>query len=686
MSRIEIKKKNFFISFQIKDDGIIYIEQFTSGNIEKAREAFPLIQIHASGYNQNDHHARKHTGSEPGSSLHYASHRCYETHFGTKLEISLKGDSIRATWHMQHFEGLSSVRIWSEILNDSSEALGLEYVSSLALFTLNSTSWEKNSILHIPHNNWYGEAQWKSSTLPELGLEKVNQFSLDRISIDNTGTWSTIGHLPCAVFEDSGSNSSLFWQIEHNGSWQWEIGDYQDHLYLQVSGPTENESSWWKALQPGERFISVPVGVSLVKGGLQDALKEANRYRRKSLRSHQDNVTLPVIFNDYMNCLSGDPTTQKLLPLIDAAAEAGCEYFCIDCGWYSDGPWWDGVGEWLPSLIRFPGGIREPIDYILSKGMKPGLWLEIEVMGIACPLAAQLPEECFFLRHGKRVIDHQRYQLDFRHPLVQEHADRVMARLVNEYGVHYIKMDYNINAGSGTEYQADSFGDGLLHHNRAYLAWLKKTFDRYPQLIIENCGSGGLRMDYALLQYHSIQSVTDQTNYRLMATIAAAAASAITPEQAAIWSYPLREGDKEEVVMNMVNCMLLRIHQSGHLTELSHERLSLIKEGIALYKTYRKHIPLMDPCWPLGMPSFSSPWLAFGLHTKNEMWLALWRMDTEQETITLPLPLFIDENTTLNCAYPHFDSSSYTLNTQNNCAEITLHKKYTARLFHLNTE
>ena len=43
----------------------------------------------------------------------------------------------------------------------------------------------------------------------------------------------------------------------------------------------------------------------------------------------------PVIFNDYMNCLFGDPTTDKLIPLIDAAAEAGCEYYCIDCGWYS---------------------------------------------------------------------------------------------------------------------------------------------------------------------------------------------------------------------------------------------------------------------------------------------------------------------------------------------------------------
>ena len=77
-------------------------------------------------------------------------------------------------------------------------------------------------------------------------------------------------------------------------------------------------------------------------------------------------------YNDYMNCLYGDPTTEKLIPLIDAAAEAGCEYFCIDAGWYADGIWWDEVGEWKPSSVRFPKGIIEPINHILEKGMIPG--------------------------------------------------------------------------------------------------------------------------------------------------------------------------------------------------------------------------------------------------------------------------------------------------------------------------
>lgn len=100
----------------------------------------------------------------------------------------------------------------------------------------------------------------------------------------------------------------------------------------------------------------------------------------------------------------GRPYDRKELPLIDKAKEAGCEYFCVDCGWYSAGFWWDGVGEWLPSKERFPGGLKEVMDYIRSKGMVPGVWLELEVMGIKCPKADKVPDDWYFMRHGKRFM------------------------------------------------------------------------------------------------------------------------------------------------------------------------------------------------------------------------------------------------------------------------------------------
>ena len=60
----------------------------------------------------------------------------------------------------------------------------------------------------------------------------------------------------------------------------------------------------------------------------------------------------------------------------------GCEYYVIDAGWYAPGEWWDSVGEWQQCYERFPNGIEEVTNYIREKGMVPGVWLELEVMGI----------------------------------------------------------------------------------------------------------------------------------------------------------------------------------------------------------------------------------------------------------------------------------------------------------------
>ena len=56
-----------------------------------------------------------------------------------------------------------------------------------------------------------------------------------------------------------------------------------------------------------------------------------------------------------MNCLWGDPTEAKELPMIAAAAKAGCEYFVIDAGWYAD-----LHEDWSPDYRRM-GTLCEPV-------------------------------------------------------------------------------------------------------------------------------------------------------------------------------------------------------------------------------------------------------------------------------------------------------------------------------------
>jgi len=341
-----------------------------------------------------------------------------------------------------------------------------------------------------------------------------------------------------------------------------------------------------------------------------------------------------------MNCLWGDPTEEKELPLIAAAAKAGCEYFVIDAGWYADinEDWSPTIGSWQPSSSRWPHGLKFVLDQIRKNGMIPGLWLEPEVAG-AKSLLAQKPDTWFFMRHGKRVLKNSRFLLDFRNPEVRQYLDRVIARLVNEYGVGYIKMDYNVDSLQGTELNAESFGQGLLEHNRAHLAWLESILTRYSDLVIENCGSGGGRMDYAMLSGLQLQSMTDQEDYLKLPAILVGSSAAVLPEQLAIWSYPLAKADADQASFNMVTAMMCRIHQSGRLDALSDQAWKQVAEGIRIYKeVIRKNIPEAAPFYPLGTSDLTNreaP-IALGMRSPQQTLIGVWRIDGPANT-RLPL-------------------------------------------------
>ena len=672
-------------------------------------EAFQLVQVSLAGYNRPyEKHGNKHIVTAPGCFLTYVGMDDEINKIGRKLTIYQKDyevTHVRVETVMQFYKGTSVVSMYNTIINDGDEVQTLEYISSFC-YTGIEKEGDSNSDskmrVRVPYNGWQKEMSIKDYSFGDVGLAQtqpgVYQRTSQVLEITNTGNWSTKKYLPLGYIENKEAHSSLFWQIEHNGSWHYEIGDQNTHFYVCVSGPTEVQSHWFKHLAKGESFTTVPVAVGVAGDCFEEALGELTKYRRLIRRPNEDNENLPVIFNDYMNCLFGDPTTERELPLIDAAAECGCEYYVIDAGWYSSGEWWDSVGEWQESLERFPNGIKEVTEYIKKKGMVPGVWLELEVMGINCEKAKSVPDDWFFVRHGKKVYDRSRYQLDFRNPSVIEHVNEVIDRVVNEYGVGYIKMDYNIEPGIGTEINSDSFGQGLLEHEKAYLNWLDGVFKKYPDLVVENCSSGGLRIDYALLSRYSIQSTSDQEDYRNYATIAANSAAGVTPEQAAIWSYPMLQGNIEEVIYNMINAMLLRIHQSGHLAELPKERVQLVKEGIECYKSIRKDIKRSIPFLPLDIADNEDLWVCGGIQVDNKAYLAVWKREMEgknnhrrtllgqncsDNTLTIPLDRlpFAKDGVKVSCIYPSNEPVQFDVHD----LELTVcfEKPVMARLFEI---
>ncbi|MFD2331651.1 glycoside hydrolase family 36 protein [Cohnella sp. GCM10020058] len=628
---------------------------------------------------------------------------------------------LTATVEMERIPRASVLRVITTVRNNGEEAVVLTHLSSACLPGIGGGGirpWfdRKKLKVHYALQTWNGEGQWRSGTLEELGLYPTSTHPTgSSIHFGSTGSWSTSRHLPMTLVEDMETRECWYAQIETSSIWHLEIGHHgtteAGGVYIQADGASERfGGAWTHRLRPGESFSSVPAAIGCCKGDFQDAIRELTAYRRSSLKpSDAWDGERPVVYNDYMNTLWGDPTIEKELPLIDAAAESGADVFCIDAGWFGKrgASWGFGLGDWQPSDDRFNElGLQGLASHIRSKGLIPGIWLEMEVCGEGAALSKN-PDAWFLCRNGARVGGGARYFLDFRHPEVAAYMFEVIERL-HGMGFGYIKNDYNADLGNGADTAEGSAAHGLLEHTRAFYGFIDEVRARYPKLILENCGSGAMRQDYGALARFHVQSTSDQEDYRKYPSIAVGSLASILPEQAGIWAYPYplafphigREpsmlsdeaylqsmADGEQTIFNMVNGMSGNLYLSGHLDRADARNRALIQEAVALYKQERSFTRTAHPYWPIGMNTYGDEgrWTSVGLVSPDgsRMLLSVWRLDSPEAYQELPLGrYFAGKQAEVRQLYPSDDADARTYyDASSGALTVHLPNRYQARYF-----
>ena len=651
--RISVAGHGLDIAFIVRENGVVELERFAPSSDERGASpvlsvsesgdaqvlipdhpAQPIIELQVTGRSTRELHGYKHNASSASWDLCYVSHELREQPCGEELVITLESAyGLKALYHMQFYRDVPVVRVFTEIRNSGTQEIPVEYISSFIYQNLcggGKLPYQEKTDIYVPRSSWYCEARWQKEDIELLNLSRMLEdgfrapgFGNNRFAYSGISSWSSVEYLPMGMAHDREVNETFCFQVESSGQWLIEYDTEQGRrLAVALSGPTEQEHGWWISLKAGQSFTTVPAAFGAVKGGISEGIGALTRYRRAMRRPGIDDGNLPVVFNDYMNCLEGDPTEEKEKAIIDRAAMMGCEYYCLDAGWYDKGFWWDRVGEWKESRERFPGGLKAVCDYARSRGLVMGLWVEIEVMGVECALAKTLPDNWFICRHGHRHIDHGRYLLDFRNPQVRSWCRDVIERLISDYGVGYFKIDYNVTMGYGSDLDTDSCAGAILDHYRALYDWYEEIFAAHPDLVIENCASGGMRMDYGMLRLLNLQSTSDQTDYLYNAYIAASVASAAAPEQCGMWVYPY-EDEREHVIFNMVNGLLLRPYMSGMVWKLGEESMRLLTEGISLYKRIREDVRQGLPFFPLGFNTIRDQTLAYGLMLEDHAYLSV---------------------------------------------------------------
>ena len=129
-----------------------------------------------------------------------------------------------------------------------------------------------------------------------------------------------------------------------------------------------------------------------------------------------------VQFNTWFPPRPGGGTSPTRRRAADAAAAIGAQVYVLDSGWYTSGDWEQGLWVTTSPIPRSSReGLEELARHVHDKGMKFGLWVEIENAGNGI---TPLPRASGVVPAIRREpwVTADRCQLDFANPAVRQWA------------------------------------------------------------------------------------------------------------------------------------------------------------------------------------------------------------------------------------------------------------------------
>ncbi|MCH5187540.1 MAG: alpha-galactosidase, partial [Oscillospiraceae bacterium] len=244
---------------------------------------------------------------------------------------------------------------------------------------------------------------------------------------------------------------------------------------------------------------------------------------------------------------------------------------------------WDiSMGDYVPSKVLFPDGVENVAKKIKEYGMLPGIWFEPETIGRAAK-AYGIYTDHMLKRDGLTLTTKSRRFWDMNDPWVREYLKARVIDFIKEKGFGYVKIDYNETIGIGCDNES-SLGEGLRLNMRASVDFFKELKAEIPDLVIENCASGGNRLEPGYMSLCSMASFSDAHECVEIPIIAAQLQRLILPRQSQIWCVIRRWDSLRRMAYSLAATFLGRLCLSGDVTNLDPEQWEIIDSGIAFYK------------------------------------------------------------------------------------------------------
>ena len=174
------------------------------------------------------------------------------------------------------------------------------------------------------------------------------------------------------------------------------------------------------------------------------------------------------------------------------------ELFWLDAGWYTGcgwdkprGEWWQNVGNWSVDKERFPNGLRPVADAVHGVGAKFMVWFEPERVRPETEIDREHPEWLI------KIKGREDFLFDLGNKDARLWLTKHISALIEKEGIDYYRQDFNFDPMPYWEAanQPGRIGIPEIRHIEGLYAYWDSLLVKFPKLLIDNCASGGRRID-----------------------------------------------------------------------------------------------------------------------------------------------------------------------------------------------
>ncbi len=531
------------------------------------------------------------------------------------LEGALAGAPLHARWTARRIAGEPVWELGLELRNTGDKPLAITRMDTLSLALADhgrAVGNDVNGSAGVWRSHAY-RSGWGDEFRPTSG-----NTGHDLVLESRSGR-SSHGMIPWLGLERGGASglgagsrrSALTVAPAWSGNW---------HIHAMAGGFISAGISPWQftlELAPGESVTAPSVVLAVAENLDLAAAAQQRAIAADWLPRTSFTDSVPVEWNHWWPYEDQEVTEQVIAENAALAHEVGIEVATVDAGWFGTSDvtsvWSDQRGDWASvNTARFPSGLAALGESIRAAGVLPGMWIEAEAVGAHSRLRAAHPEAMAHSVEGRRHDPSYRLMTEsldrddptflgyvcLGSPAGREHVLESMNALITETGARWIKLDFNIDpdAGCTRTDHGHGAGDGLFRHYEGLYAVLDAVRERHPDIMLESCSSGGLRIDLGLARHvHAFfLSDPDYTEHHL--EVLAGATRLLPPIGILHWSWSQWRGDYppskldwraltvDDFDTTLRAAMLHRFGVSLRLPELRPELLERLREHVRLFQ------------------------------------------------------------------------------------------------------